>query len=148
MLDRHWSMVTSSNGNIFRVTDPLGEEFPPQRPAIQSLDVFFDLRLDKRMGNNWEAYDLRRLRAHYDVTASEGIDSRSYVPQIYNVIGIDHDTVCAGTTSAVPDCSTNHDSADRISGQFLFYHDHNLQKVRETCVFDVLYRCSSPSTFA
>ena len=86
------------------------------------------------------------------------------------VIGIDHDTVCAGvvgtairnstscagrraaapagTTSAVPDCSTNHDSADRISGQFLFYHDHNLQKVRETCVFDVLYRCSSPSAFA
>ena len=85
-------------------------------------------------------------------------------------IGIDHDTVCAGvvgtairnstscagrraaapagTTSAVPDCSTNHDSTDRISGQFLFYHDHNLQKVRETCVFDVLYRCSSPSAFA
>ena len=65
-------------------------------------------------------------------------------------IGIDHDTVCAGvvgtairnstscagrraaapagTTSAVPDCSTNHDSADRISGQFLFYHDHNFTK--------------------
>ena len=34
----------------------------------------------------------------------------------------------AGTTSAVPDCSTNHDSADRISGQFLFYHDHNFTK--------------------
>ena len=86
------------------------------------------------------------------------------------IIGIDHDTVCAGvvgtairnstscagrraaapagTTSAVPHCSTNHDSADRISGQFLFYHDHNLQKVRETCVFDFLYRCSSPSAFA
>ena len=49
---------------------------------------------------------------------------------------------------AAPDCSTSHDSADRISGQFLFYHDHNLQKVRETCVFDVLYRCLSPSAFA
>ena len=34
----------------------------------------------------------------------------------------------AGTASAVPDCSTNHDSADRISGQFLFYHDHNFTK--------------------
>ena len=70
------------------------------------------------------------------------------------VIGIDHDTVCAvvggtaisgkarvvpavarplaaapaGTTSAVPDGSTTHDSADRISGQFLFYHDHNFTK--------------------
>ena len=68
-------------------------------------------------------------------------------------IRIDYDTVCAGvvgtairhstscagcraaapagTTSAVPDCSTNHDSTmstDRISGQFLFYHDHNFTK--------------------
>ena len=34
----------------------------------------------------------------------------------------------AGTTSAVPDGSTTHDSADRISGQFLFYHDHNFYK--------------------
>ena len=34
----------------------------------------------------------------------------------------------AGTTSAVPDCSTDHDSADRRSGQFLFYHDHNFTK--------------------
>ena len=36
--------------------------------------------------------------------------------------------LAAGTTSAVPDCSTHHDSADRISGQFLFYHDHNVTK--------------------
>ena len=48
------SMMTSSNGNIFRVTGPLcGEftgpgEFPPQRPVTRSFDVFFDLRLNKR----------------------------------------------------------------------------------------------------
>ena len=70
--------------------------------------------------------------------------------ELLMVIGIDHDAVCAGvvgtairhstsydgrraaapagTTSAVPDCSTNHDSADRISGQFLFYHDQNFTK--------------------
>ena len=69
---------------------------------------------------------------------------------LLSIIGIDHDTVCAGvigtairhstscagrcaaalagTTSAVPDCNTKHDSADRISGQFLFYHDHNFTK--------------------
>ena len=99
-----------------------------------------------------------------------------YKPMLLVIIEIDHDAVCAGvvgiailnstrcagrcaavarplaappagTTSAVPDCSTNHDSVNRISGQFLFYHDHNLQKVRETCVFDFLYRCSSPSAF-
>ena len=46
-------MMTSSNGNIFRVTGPLcGEitgpgEFPTQRPVTRSFDVFFDLRLNK-----------------------------------------------------------------------------------------------------
>ena len=44
----------------------------------------------------------------------------------------------AGTTSAAPDCSTNHDSTDRISGQFLFYHDHNLQKVKGNLRFRLL----------
>ena len=50
------TMMTSSNGNIFRVTGPLcGEftgpgEFPTQRPVTRSFDVFFDLRLNKRLG--------------------------------------------------------------------------------------------------
>ena len=49
------SMMTSSNGNIFRVTAPLcGEftgpgEFPTQRPMTQNFDVFFYLRLNKRL---------------------------------------------------------------------------------------------------
>ena len=46
-------MLTSSNGNIFRVTDHLrGEftgQFPTQRPVTWSFDVFFDLRLDKQL---------------------------------------------------------------------------------------------------
>ena len=48
-------MMTSSNGNIFRVTGPLcGEltgpgEIPTQRPVTRSFDVFFDLRLNKRL---------------------------------------------------------------------------------------------------
>ena len=47
--------MTSSNGNIFRVTGPLcGEftgpgEFPAQRPVTRSFDVFFDQRLNKRL---------------------------------------------------------------------------------------------------
>ena len=49
------SMMTSSNGYIFRVTGPLcGEftgpgEFPAQRPVTRSFDVFFDLRPNKRL---------------------------------------------------------------------------------------------------
>ena len=48
-------MMTSSNGNIFRVTGPLcGEftgpgEFPAQRPVTRSFDVFFDIRPNKRL---------------------------------------------------------------------------------------------------
>ena len=48
-------MMTSSNGNIFRVTGPLCGEFtgpgevPTQKPVTPSFDVFFDLRLNKRL---------------------------------------------------------------------------------------------------
>ena len=45
--------MTSSNGNIFRVTGHLcGEftgEFHTQRPVTRSFDVFFDLRPNKRL---------------------------------------------------------------------------------------------------
>ena len=48
--------MTSSNGNIFRVTGHLcGEftgpgEFPAQWPVTRGIDVFFDLRLNERLG--------------------------------------------------------------------------------------------------
>ena len=48
-------MMTSSNGDIFRVTGPLcgnspvPGEFPAQRPVTRSCDVFVDLRLNKRL---------------------------------------------------------------------------------------------------
>ena len=52
---RQQFMMTSSNGNIFRVTGPLcGEftgpgDFPTQRPVTRNFEVFFDLRLTKRL---------------------------------------------------------------------------------------------------
>ena len=48
-------MMTPSNWNIFRVTGPLCGEFtshrwiPSQRPGTPSFDVFFGLRLNKRL---------------------------------------------------------------------------------------------------
>ena len=55
-------MMTSSNGNMFRVTgfcagnspvtagnSPIAGEFPLHRPVTRSFDVFFDLRLNKRL---------------------------------------------------------------------------------------------------
>ena len=65
--------MTSSNGNIFRVTGHLcGKftgpgEFPAQRPVARSFDVFFDLRLNNDWVSNRDAGDLRRHRGHCDV---------------------------------------------------------------------------------
>ena len=48
-------MMTSSNGNIFALlaictgNSPVTGEFPAQRPVTQSFDIFFDLRLNKRL---------------------------------------------------------------------------------------------------
>ena len=76
-------MMTSSNGTISRVTGPLrGEftwtgEFPAQRPVTRSFDVFFDLRLNKRLSKNRASGDLRHHRGHYDV-----IVIRSHEPSV------------------------------------------------------------------
>ena len=45
-------------------------ELPSQRPVTQSFDVFFDLRPDKQLSKQSVAGDLRRHRAHYDVTVT------------------------------------------------------------------------------
>ena len=71
-LSTHY-MMTSSNGNIFRVTGPLcGEftgpgEFPTQRPVTRSFDVFLICVWINDWINNREPGDLRRYRAHSDV---------------------------------------------------------------------------------
>ena len=72
------SMMTSSNGNIFRVTGHLSEEFtgprwiPAQRPVTQSFDVFFDLclknRLSKQSWGWWFEMLSRSLWRHRNVT--------------------------------------------------------------------------------
>ena len=65
-------MMTSSNGNIFRVTGPLCGEFTGHRwiALTKASDVelwgFFDLRLNGLI-NNQDTGDLRPHCAHYDV---------------------------------------------------------------------------------
>ena len=75
-------MMTSSNGNIFRVTGPLcGEftgpgEFPTQRPVTRSFHVFFDLRPNKPLSKQswgwWFETLSRSLWRHRN--DSKGID--------------------------------------------------------------------------
>ena len=72
-------MMTSSNGNPFRVTGPLCREFtghrwlPPQRPVTRSFDVFFDLRLNKWLSKQSQGwwFETRHLEHHYDVIVME-----------------------------------------------------------------------------
>ena len=55
----HKTMATSSNGKLFHVTgpyagnSPVTGEFPARRPATRRFDVFFDLRLNKRLIKQW-----------------------------------------------------------------------------------------------
>ena len=50
-----YDIITSSYGNIFRVTGPLCGEFSSQRPVTRSFDVFFDQnkRLSKQSKRRW-----------------------------------------------------------------------------------------------
>ena len=45
---------------------PVTGDFPSQKPITRSFDVLFDMRLDNP--NHRDAGDLRRHRAHYEVT--------------------------------------------------------------------------------
>ena len=67
---------------IYAGNSPITSEFPAQRPVTRSFDIFFDLRLNKWLSraHNYEAGNLRRHRAHCDVTAMdiyEGSSSRT-----------------------------------------------------------------------
>ena len=73
------SMMTSSNGSIYRVTGHLcGEftgEFPAQRTVTRSFDVFFDLSLNKLLSKQssgwWFEMLLRPLWCHCNDTFND-----------------------------------------------------------------------------
>ena len=73
--------MMSSKGNMFRATgfcagnspmtagnSPVTGEFPSHRPVTRSFDIFFALRLNKRLSKQSRRRWLRCHRAHYDVT--------------------------------------------------------------------------------
>ena len=82
--------MTSSNGDMFRVTVPLWGEptgtggFPSQRPVTRSFDVFVDLRLDKRLSNHSRR---RIVLRHYDVTVMihTSFMLSTYIVHLYQV---------------------------------------------------------------
>ena len=95
-------MMTSSNGTIFRVTGPLcGEftgpgEFPAQRPVTRSFDVFFDLRLNKRLSKQpwgwWFESPPWSLRRHCN---AENVDHRSDLRVTYDTRSLAMSCYCS-----------------------------------------------------
>ena len=83
-------MMTSSNGNIFRVIGPLWEFtghrwIPSQRPVTWSFDVFFDLRLNKRLSDQsrgwWFETPSHPLWRHCNDVAIHTCHALSYLGQ-------------------------------------------------------------------
>ena len=81
------NIITSSNGNISRVTvlcadnSPVTGEFHSQRPVTRSLDVSLICARINGWENNCDAGDLRRNRAHYDVTVMNSSVSGGFPTQ-------------------------------------------------------------------
>ena len=76
-------MITSSNENILRVTDPMCGEFtghrwiPSQKPVTRSFGVSFDLRLNNRLNKQskcrWFETPSRSLCRHCNMLDKTGI---------------------------------------------------------------------------
>ena len=64
---KHSPIMTSSNGNISPLlaicagNSPVPGEFPTQRPVTRSFDVFFDLRLNKRLSKQSRGWWLETI---------------------------------------------------------------------------------------
>ena len=77
-------MMTSSNGNIFRVTGNLCGEFtgfPAQRPVTRSFDVFSELRLNKRLSKQSWGWWFETLSCSL-WRQRNGIQSGEWIPEI------------------------------------------------------------------
>ena len=89
-----FAMVTSSNGNTFSAllalcvgNSPVTGEFPSQRPVTRSFDVFFDLRLNKRLSKQPRRWRFetpwRSLWRHCNAIAESGVVTRqTYSTQV------------------------------------------------------------------
>ena len=63
--------MTSSNGNIFRVTGHLVPgEFPAQRPVTRNFDVLFYLRLNKRLSKQSSGWWLEENARGFSVASA------------------------------------------------------------------------------
>ena len=80
----HTNVMTSSNGNIFALlaicaeNSPVTGQFPAQRPVTRNFMFFFICAWINGWVKNGDAGELRRHRAHYQVTVMK-IAQRSHL---------------------------------------------------------------------
>ena len=82
--------MTPSNGNISALlalcggNSPVTSEFPTQRPVTRSFDVYFDLRLNKRLSEQsrgwWFETPSRSLWRHCNVDRFKSQQSGNHAP--------------------------------------------------------------------
>ena len=91
-----WVMMTSSNGTfsaslvLCERNPPVIGGFPPQRPVTLSFDVFFDLRLNKRLSKRsrrcWFEAPSRRHWNYHCKSSSAACMIRTRIPYIWTLL--------------------------------------------------------------
>ena len=113
IVDNTQHMMTSSNGNIFRVTGPLCGEFtgprwiPTQRPVTRSFDAFFDLRRNKSLSKQswgwWSETPSSSLWRHRNaVSVLPGIVENIKKMPLFNLMIISAETYCYIVANTIP----------------------------------------------
>ena len=78
---------------------PVTGEFPSQRPVTRSFDVFFDLRLNKRLSKQWWGWWFETPSPHYYVTVMKIFHYRNEFENVcFNMIVIFILTMCSELT--------------------------------------------------
>ena len=81
---RHQMETFSASLALCAGNSPVTGEFPSQRPVTRSFDVFFDLRLNKRLSKQSRGWWFESHHGHYDVIviASLMYDDMYYVSHL------------------------------------------------------------------
>ena len=83
---RHQMETFSALLAICAGNSPVTSEFPSQRPVMRSFDVFFDLRLNKRLSNKsrgwWSEKPSRSLWRHCNYTCGKHVETKWFNNQM------------------------------------------------------------------
>ena len=143
--------MTSSNGNIFRVTGHSCGEFTGQRPVMRSFDVFFDLRLNKLLSKQspgwwFETLSCPLWRHCNDLSLHDGDVHRGHSRASVLSPAIQHPVMKAGLGTQISLIRRPAGSATELQLQIFFTEicylkQHSEIKYKACCTSYVPYLC-------